>query len=254
VTDPTPAPDPQGKVQRLFTVLAIIAIAALIIAVGLYVEWFGRPAGFRLSAHAEDWSRFAEYLGGTLGPVYGLLAFLGVLMTVLMQRTQMADMRAQAEQQGLQQVLGTLSDKLDETLRAPPERKPGKAADLVIGTGQLGSLRALLSVAGCLALLKDAEIQATPAHDHRIAEIRGLVAPEVGTLNRELGQLVQCLKEYLAAGGSASIRFYYLDRYTPVVGYVAALKFPITDEVMHAFDLGYAKALVLREARAQISG
>jgi hypothetical protein len=248
-----PVSDSQDAVVRVFTVLGTIAVSALLVAVGLYVVWFGRPVGFRFSAHAEDWSRFAEYLGGTLGPVYSLLAFLGVLMTVLLQSKQIADLRAQGEQQGLQQVLATLSGKLDETLRAVPEGKPPRAADFASGAGEPDSLRSWLSVAGCRALLAETKAPVAIGQERRIAEIKERVTPEVATLNRELGQLVQCLKEYRASGGSESIRFHYLDRYTPVVGYLTALKFPVTDEVMNAFDLAYAKALVLREARAQDS-
>jgi hypothetical protein len=244
-----PIPDPQASVDRLFTVLGTIAITALLVAVGLYAAWFGPPANFRLSVHAEDWSRFAEYLGGTLGPVYGLLAFLGLLMTVLLQRRQLADMRAQAEQQVLQQVLATLSGKLDDTLRTAPGSRPVKVLGLVTGERDLVSLRSQLSVGGGLALLADAQETAPAGHEKSISGIKRSVTPEVVTLNRELGQLVQCLQEYQAAGGSESIRFYYLDRYATVVGYMAALQFPVADEVMNAFDLGYAKALVLREAR-----
>jgi hypothetical protein len=84
--------------------------------------------------------------------------------------------------------------------------------DSFTGARDLVSLRSQLSVGGCLALLTDAKETAPAGHDRWIAEVKKSVTSEVATLIRELGQLVQCLKEYQAAGGSESIRLYYSDR------------------------------------------
>jgi hypothetical protein len=244
--------DPQAAIERVLTGFGVIAVVALAFTIAAYVVMFAPQAGFKLSSNTEDWSRFAEYLGGTLGPLYGLFAFLGVLMTVGLQRQQIDDVRAQSEQQALQQLLATPSGKLEDMLRAAPASKPAKIFDFMTARPDVVSLRSFLSLGGSLVLLADSQEPAAVGHRSWIPEIKECVITEVGALTRELDELVQCLKEYRAAGGSGSIQRFYLDRYVKVIGYISALEFPVSDEVMNEFDLGYAKALVLGEARKHL--
>jgi hypothetical protein len=247
-----PTSDPQTATERVLAGFGLLAFVVLVFTIAAYAVTFAPQAGFKLSSNTEDWSRFAEYLGGTLGPLYGLFAFLGVLMTVVLQRRQIDDVRAQSEQQALQQLLATLSGKIEDMLRAAPATKPAKIFDFMTARRDIVSLRSFLSVGGSLVLLSDAQEPAADGHQSWIPEIKECVIPEVGALTRELDELVQCLKEYRAAGGSGSIQRFYLDRYVKVIGYIAALQFPVSDDVMNEFDLGYAKALVLGEARKHL--
>jgi hypothetical protein len=66
--------------KRFLGILALIAVVALIVVIGTYVFHF---APHSLSSDPDDWAKFGEYVGGTLGAFYGLLAVIGVLVTVL---------------------------------------------------------------------------------------------------------------------------------------------------------------------------
>jgi hypothetical protein len=116
--------DTSRRLERIFSVLLGFAVCALLVAVGAYAFNFAAAGGYAFSKNVEDRVRFAEYLGGTLGPIYGLFAFLGVLITILLQGRQIDDMRAQSEQQALQNLLGSVSVNIDATLHRPPVIKP----------------------------------------------------------------------------------------------------------------------------------
>jgi len=72
-------PNERDGTGRVFNAFATIAVVALFIGIAAYAIRFAPLARFQFSTNAEDWSRFGEYLGGTLGPLYGLFAFLGSL-------------------------------------------------------------------------------------------------------------------------------------------------------------------------------
>jgi hypothetical protein len=52
---------------------------------GLYFWHFG-PGSHGLSQNPSEWAEFGEYLGGTLGGIFGLFAFIGLLITIVRQR------------------------------------------------------------------------------------------------------------------------------------------------------------------------
>ncbi|HEY2685871.1 MAG TPA: hypothetical protein VGI93_20345 [Steroidobacteraceae bacterium] len=62
-----------------FAKIWAFAAVAFVAVVGIYLYNF---RGHPLSSNPEDWARFGEYVGGTLGAVYGLIGILGVLLTI----------------------------------------------------------------------------------------------------------------------------------------------------------------------------
>ena len=63
--------------------LLIAALIALAIALLAYACRFH---SFEVSHDPEDWAKFGEYVGGTLGAAFGLLAIVGVLLTIAESR------------------------------------------------------------------------------------------------------------------------------------------------------------------------
>ena len=67
--------------------LRLILFAAALLAVAALVPYlYMFRAG--LSASSQDWSNFGSYVGGTLGPIYALLAFAAGVQTILDNRHQ----------------------------------------------------------------------------------------------------------------------------------------------------------------------
>jgi hypothetical protein len=44
--------------------------------------------GFGVSDKSSEWSNFGQYLGGVIGPILGLLAFVGVLLSIANQNSE----------------------------------------------------------------------------------------------------------------------------------------------------------------------
>lgn len=44
--------------------------------------------GWSVSGNSSEWSNFGEYIGGVIGPLFGLLAFIGVLLSIANQNIE----------------------------------------------------------------------------------------------------------------------------------------------------------------------
>ena len=92
----------------------ILGGIAVVLIVAVMVPYF-LLFHYGLSTDREDWITFGTYLGGTLGPGFSLLAFIGFLYTILLQRTQIRimqkDFRAAEKERRLRELLEVLDQK-----------------------------------------------------------------------------------------------------------------------------------------------
>ncbi len=70
-------------------VTAVIAVTVLV--VGLYAYKFAPNSRMTLSGNPEDWAKFGEYVGGSLGAFFGLIAFVSVLISIRVGREANAE-------------------------------------------------------------------------------------------------------------------------------------------------------------------
>jgi uncharacterized membrane protein len=67
--------------------LAVVAILALMLVAGVAIafalHFAGRPLG-----DVDSWGQFGDYFGGLLNPLFAMLAFLAVLYSIALQRTE----------------------------------------------------------------------------------------------------------------------------------------------------------------------
>jgi hypothetical protein len=69
----------------------LIDFVLLCLVLLLYFWRFSLSQGMAWHAFSEDskdWAEFGEYVGGTLGGIVGILAFIGLLINLIYQRTQ----------------------------------------------------------------------------------------------------------------------------------------------------------------------
>ena len=234
MTIETSAGPPSGM-DSLFQVLGTTACVALLIFGGAYAFEFGLPVHFAWSQDAEAWEHFGAYLGGVLGPIYGLLAFIGVLITVLLQRRQIDDLRAQSTQQALQQLMATVSGKIDTLLRSAP---------LVRGTESVQALKDVVETITVGHLIRLGAnlvpgIERGDADTLKFADVlsalKQMIRIDVADLASELDQLVACLARYDAAGGPTEIGSLYRARYARLVHELRILKVELSKPVTEHF-------------------
>ncbi|UUI59229.1 hypothetical protein [Aeromonas salmonicida] len=53
-----------------------------------YFSIFGPKSDYSLARNDQAWANFGSFIGGTIGPILSLFAFLGVLLTIFIQKRQ----------------------------------------------------------------------------------------------------------------------------------------------------------------------
>lgn len=203
--------------RNLLWLLVCIAGVSIVLVIGIYVHIFAPDFSASLSRDGEQWAWFGEYVGGTLGPTFALLAFGGVLYTIREQR-------AQSELQEFQKQMSILSVRIESLLsEGPAEANPAEYEKIQ----QLG---VSLSVFSLLASIGNQELKGAdpdPQVQRSREERRRLVIAGIrrqgAVIQIELQHLVWCLQEFEAMGGSGRLARLYLRRYQPVVCWLYVL-------------------------------
>lgn len=108
------------------------AVVLAVVVIGAYgILGPGSVIGSRISQDAEDWARFGEYVGGTLGVLFALLALAGVLITINDDRHQRAEERRtetskiyfEQADRTLSLAMSTFTSKLDGDGRPINDRR-----------------------------------------------------------------------------------------------------------------------------------
>jgi uncharacterized membrane protein len=211
----------------LLGVIAILVSATALILYGItFPNW--------LSPSTSDWGLFGDYVGGTLGTVFAMLAFIGVLVTVYLQSEQLDTIKKQANIEELQRLLATLSGRIDERMDAPSHPLPPRLAFAAQRAGSAVTLNFLISTAGTKAIDATGEF-AAPILDEMQSDIIQAIQHDVAVLCHELQQLVWCLEEFKVAGGSGSVATFYERRYAVIVAWIDALELLSSERVRNYF-------------------
>jgi hypothetical protein len=203
--------------RKVLTWFLTIAVVALAVVLGLYFYRFAPGSWFTLSKDSEEWARFGEYAGGTLGAAFGLLAFGGVLFTIREQRRQ-------SVLEEFQRQMAVLHERVEAILsEEPAEVSP---ADLVL-------IQQVTKSISIYSLLRRAGIQAMRGHEKDAVlstqheQLREVAVPaikrQVDVIQLELQHLVWCLEKYVDMGGNQTLIDLYTRRYQPIVCWINVL-------------------------------
>jgi len=204
--------------RKLYWMLAAAAVTPLVMIVGIYAYKLGTP---NLDTNPTSWGLFGDYVGGTLGAFYGLLAFVGVLITVAVQREQLDLLKEQAHLDELQRLLGTIASGIDAQLSSDPSMPTETMRHQARLRANRFSIFNILAAVGTQAI-NSGELGKSLAPFVYKDAIASLEA-DLPTIGVELDQLVWCLHEYKRSGGSPQVAAFYKRRYAPVVCWMHAL-------------------------------
>lgn len=205
-------------VSRGLLRLMWIGVLAAWTVYGLYIYNFGPGQWFQLSPTPSDWGVFGDYVGGLLNPLFSFLAFIGVILTVVLQARQLDIVRDQANLEEVQRVLSTLSTRIDGLLAAPPTATADRFRYLHSAPR---SLFELISAMGTLQLSKPGKAEEDwlrwAMTEEHLSELMQTVRHEVVTLGLELETLAWTLGRYATEGGSDTVMEFYRYRYRAVL-------------------------------------
>jgi hypothetical protein len=227
--------------DKLFRTLLNIGVLAFAITAGAFALRFA-PGARGFSQNPTDWADFGAYLGGTLGAVFGLLAFIGVLITVYQQRTALDLQRAQSNRDELQSLISAVSKVADGVLgKAPaalPEIGPQKPEHKI----EAVTVAHMLQGAGTAALRPKGNFLVDAHNAEIIRRTMPCIGLDAGVLNIELDQLASCLLEYRKAGGSQFVESFYRRRFSAYAAWMSALEVRLSDRVTSYFEVDKWKA------------
>jgi hypothetical protein len=197
-----------------------------------------------LSQSNEDWARFGEYVGG----VFGILAFVGVLITIDLQRRQLRELHAQMSQLSkqatvdeLHRICRDLASNIDAALNRP----------LIVSavTGLALNTHALQppTMQNILRLVEDVHLQDEAAEHASIPEAQHgasiKLAADLAMPQLEL--LAKCIQDSYIFGGDtvAIIVAYYRERYAEVVRAMQVLGYKLESSDFWLKNIGGGAAI-----------
>jgi len=68
--------------NKILALIIVFAFISIVCALGFYITCFSHS---QISNNPADWGLFGDYIGGVLNPLFGFLAFIGLLWTIKLQ-------------------------------------------------------------------------------------------------------------------------------------------------------------------------
>lgn len=209
--------------KYLTWLLGIGAIAAGVVY-SVYIYNFAPGRWFKTSSDPADWGVFGDYVGGMLNPVFSFLAFVGVLITVMLQAKQLKVAREQSTFEEIQRVMSTISARVDSLLAAAPRSSPELYRNMALPPK---SVFELVSALGTWQLNKHADPtnnwEQWAITDEHLRHLQQSIAGELTTICLDLEALAWTLNQYNTAGGSAMVIEFYKYRYRSILTWLDSM-------------------------------
>lgn len=200
----------------LIKVVWLAGLAALCV-LGLYMYKFGPGQWFELSGATANWGVFGDFVGGLLNPFFSFLAFIGVVLTVVLQAKQLDIAKAQSNFEEIQRVMSSISSQVDVLLAEKPIGTTGQTR---AGAAVLMSMFGLISAIGSLRLERLAkgdgglpDALSLEAHMQFLQEDN---IAQLTVICLQLETLAWNLNRYIEAGGSRMVIESYQYRYRAI--------------------------------------
>lgn len=206
-----------------------LAGAGVLVVLGPYLYAFGPSSWFTLSRYPEDWAKFGEYVGGSLGSFFGLLAFGGVLVTLREQRRL-------GVLEEFQRQMAVFSMRIDEVLAESPKEADDATLIQIRGLVKPTSIDSLLRTLGNRVMRGPEKDHAIRAKNERAQQlVIPTISRQTNSVQLELQHLIWCLKEHKKLGGTRALSDLYMRRYQPFVCWMEVLKILESEPVREYF-------------------
>ncbi len=194
--------------RRYWLAIIIATLASFVILA--YAYRFAPGANWTLATETEEWARFGEYIGG----FFGVFAFVGVLITVEIQRQQLSQLKAQATIDELHRICRDLASSIDDALDGPLIADTSSTSAVNYSVMPT-TMRGVLELAAVASESDDIDQLLMPTI---LANQYGpLIKNNAAIVGPELDQLAESLEDALVRGGSGVIFKYYRAKYRQIV-------------------------------------
>lgn len=229
-----------------------IGVAASWTAMGLYFYKFAPGHWFELSSDDSRWANFGTFYGGVAGPFFSFLAFIGVVITVVLQAKQLDTMRAQANFEEQQRLLSSMSTTIDGILHGKPLRDSTNPflRDQVDQT----FFSVISRIGSHMLMPTEASSMDAGYHQQKYETVLNALDPTFIVIGIELQQLAWALNRYQEQGGNENVIEFYKFRYVVPVCWLDAMgKLSTHDQVQAFFKPKELAEQIYGEATSQAS-
>lgn len=203
--------------KGLIQLMWLGALAAWLVY-GLYIYNFAPGHWFELSPDQAVWGVFGDYVGGLLNPFFSFLAFIGVLITVVLQSKQLDVVKEQSSFEEIQRVMATLSSRIDGLLSSAPIVL---SEQYKVMSDRPKSVFQLISMLGTWKLKQHSQDGIDWSRwvmmEEDFRQLQLAVDGELTTICLEIEALAWTLNQYATAGGSEMVIEFYKYRYRAVL-------------------------------------
>lgn len=109
---------PEGKDRFVTGLVVAVALALLFYVIPLIAYIF--TYGTSLTDSHEKWGQFGDFIGGFLNPLYALLAFLAVLLSLSVQRSdfnrEMTYLSSSSYKEDVYRIINGIIEEIDKVL------------------------------------------------------------------------------------------------------------------------------------------
>ncbi len=232
-------PQKDKHFDKLVAVFWYFGTGGFFVVIEAYLLRFWR---YEFSPDPARWAEFGEYVGGTLSGFFGLLAFIGVLITIVQQRKQLDLMHSQFTRDELLRLAATAWKAADDVLNQQREGIPLEVAQRLRrqGPGPF-TVHQLLAAADQAAQPPRGDYFIDGRNAELLTEIRSILGVDASIIARELDQLAECLLTYRETAGNPNIEAIYRRRAGSSAAWLQAAGFPCKDRVKSYFNTDVGK-------------
>lgn len=216
--------------RLLLFLLLLLPVIFSVLVFGLYFYKFGTLAHPTLSPSLTEWGQFGDYVGGTLGTYFALLAFCAAWLAVWFQHEQLLLARARVEVDELQRLMAYSAEQVDDVLYAQVRPGAGTLHAKLEEKRRSVTLHELISAAATLQLR-----ERQPFEEVQLRELLEALRQE-GLIVIRLQHLVRALQLFRARGGSPEVEGLYRERYQVEVYWLHIIDLLSSDRVRNYFQ------------------
>jgi len=221
--------------------LLLVALVPLGLCTLAYFIRFGYFLKYPISSNQGDWGTFGDFIGGILNPIYGFLAFAGVVYTVLLQKDQIEIATTQQKLNEIQQLIIGQAVALDKVLYE--QKKNFRNNE----TSAFTMLRAISDDSLTIELDQSAPVSIV-YRDTR-ESILNVISSDLIYVEEQLSHLMWCLEAYINAKGNSLIEEFYVGKYRHVVYMMKQIEYLHIDDVGKIFKAAEVKASLIEALR-----
>lgn len=221
--------------------LLLVALVPLGLCALTYFIRFGYFLKYPISANQGDWGTFGDFIGGVLNPIYGFLAFAGVVYTVLLQKDQIEIATTEQKLSEIQHLITGQAIAIDKVLYE--QKKIFRNNETSVFT----LLRAISDDSLTIELDRAAPISIIYSDTRE--SILNVISSDLIYIEEQLSHLMWCLETYINAKGNSVIEEFYVGKYRHVVYMMKQIDYLHIDDVSVFFKADEVKASLIEALR-----